>query len=124
MIKSELIENIIEMTIEGEKFESQLMSQVELLSENKFEHTNVGLYVYFKPENGIEEYRLSEIQLKNMFGDFNQELTKFELINDSKKILADVSVHFSEGIIECVEIWNKLGVYPKTELLTYQLKRI
>ena len=124
MIKSEFIGNIIEMTIEGEKFETQLMNQINLLTESKSEHTNVGIYIYFKPEVGIEKHRLSSLQLEEMFGDFNQELTKFELINDSQKILADVSVHFSNGIIECVEICNKLGVYPKTELLTYELKRI
>ena len=122
MIESELISTIIELTIEGEKFETQLFEQIELLTEKEFEHTSVGLYVYLKPENGIEKYKLSKSELKEMFGEHNQELTKFELI--SKNVLADSTVHFSGGIIDCVEIWNKIGSYPKEELLTYKLKRI
>jgi hypothetical protein len=124
MIKSELISSIIELTIEAEKFENQLFEQIELLTEKESEHTGVGLYVYLKPENGIERHRLSESQLEEMFGEHNHELTKFELINKSENVLADLTVHFSNGIIDYVEIWNKLGDYPKEELLTYELKRI
>ncbi|MEP0212214.1 MAG: hypothetical protein ABJD66_03295 [Cellulophaga sp.] len=124
MIKSELISTIIELTVESEKFESQLLEQIELLTEKESEHTRVGLYVYLKPENGIEEHRLSKSQLEQMFGEHNHELTKFELINKNENVLADLTVHFSNGIIDCVEIWNKLGDYPKEELLTYELKKI
>ena len=124
MIKSELISTIIELTVEAEEFESQLFEQLGLLTEKETEYTRVGLYVYLKPENGIEEHRLSKLQLEQMFGEHNHELTKFELINKSLNVLADLTVHFSNGIIDCVEIWNKLGDYPKEELLTYELKRI
>ena len=123
MIKSELISTIIELTVENEKFESQLFEQLEFLTEKESEHTGVGLYVYLKPENGIEEHRLSNSQLEQIFGKHNHELTKFEMINKNEKVLADLTVHFSNGIINCVEIWNKLGDYPKNELLTYELKR-
>lgn len=124
MIKSELISTILELTIEAEKFESQLFEQIELLTEKEYEHTGVGLYVYLKPENGIEGHRLSKSQLEQMFGEHNHELTKFELINKNENVLADLTVHFSNGIIDCVEIWNKLGDYPQEELFTYELKRI
>lgn len=124
MIKSELISTILELNIEAEKFESQLFEQIELLTEKEYEHTGVGLYVYLKPENGIEGHRLSKSQLEQMFGEHNHELTKFELINKNENVLADLTVHFSNGIIDCVEIWNKLGDYPQEELFTYELKRI
>jgi hypothetical protein len=124
MIKSELISNILELTVEGEKFESLLFEQIERLTEKESEHTRIGLYVYLKSESGIEKHRLSESQLEQMFGEHNHELTKFELINKNENILADLTVHFSNGIIDCVEIWNKTGDYPKEELLTYELKRI
>jgi hypothetical protein len=124
MIKSELISTLIELTLESEKFESQLLKQMELLVEKESEHTGVGLYVYLKPENGIEEHKLSKLQLEQMLGKHSNQLTKFELINKNENVLADVTIHFCDGIIDCVEIWNKLGDFPEEELLTYQLKRL
>lgn len=124
MILSELIATIIDLTIEGDKFETQIFEQIEFLTEKKHEHTVVGLFVYLKPEEGIEKYRLSKSQLEIMFGNHNHQLTKFELRNDSLNVLADLTVHFSEGIIDCVEIWNKLGKYPKEEMLSYELRRL
>ena len=124
MIKSELISTIIELTLEGEIFESQLFEQIQLLTEKESKHTGVGLYVYLKPENGIVEHKLSKSQLEQMLGEHNNQLTKFELTNNNENVLADVTIHFSDGIIDCVEIWNKVGDYPKEELLTYELKRL
>ena len=124
MIQSELISNIIEFTVEGEKFEDLLFEQIEHLSEKEKEHTGVGLYVYLKPDEHIEKFRLSQSQLDELFGGFKHELTKFELVNQTANILADLTVHFSDGLIDCVEIWNKLGDYPEGELLSYELRRI
>lgn len=124
MIISEFISNIIEITIEGEKFENLLFNQIQYLTENKTEHTGVGVCVYLEPVKGIEKYQLSKPQIDEMFGILNQQLTKFELINSNENVLADLTVHFSNGLIDCVEIWNKLGDYPMQELISYELKRI
>jgi len=124
MIKSELISNILELTVEGETFEKQLFEQIELLTESRIEHTGTGMYIYFDIDDKTKAHQLSKSQLKEMFGDFNHDLTKFELVNSSINVLADLTVHFTDGIIDCLEIWNKLGEYPKEELVTYQLKRI
>lgn len=123
MIKSEFISNIVELTVEGEKFEELLFEQIRHLTEKEEEHTGVGLYVYFKYEPGIEKYRLTESQLTELFGDFAHRLEKFNLINSEMNVLADTTVHISNGLIECLEIWNKLGDYPKEDLVTYELKR-
>jgi hypothetical protein len=123
MIKSEFVSNIVELTVEGEKFEDILFEQIRHLTEKEKEHTGVGLYVYFKYEPEIEKYRLSESQLTELFGGFAHRLEKFELINSDINVLADTTVHFSNGLIDCLEIWNKLGDYPKQELVTYELKR-
>ncbi len=123
MIKSEFVSNIVELTVEGEKFEDILFKQIRHLTEKEKEHTGVGLYVYFKYEPEIEKYRLSESQLTELFGGFAHRLEKFELINSDINVLADTTVHFSNGLIDCLEIWNKLGDYPKQELVTYELKR-
>lgn len=123
MIKWEFVSNIIELTIEDEKFEDILFEQIRHLIEKEEEHTGVGLYVYFKYEPEIEKYRLTESQLAELFGGSAHRLEKFELINSEINLLADTIVHFSNGLINYLEIWNKLGDYPKGELVTYELKR-
>ncbi len=122
MIKSKLISEIIEKTVAGEKFEDFLIEQMKYLSETDEEYTGVGLYVSFKHDNEIEKFRLSEQQLHELFGEYSHRLDKFELINFEMRVLADATVHFSNGLIDCVEIWNKLGEYPNEELVTYTLK--
>lgn len=122
-IRSKLISNIIEVTVKGEKFEDLLIQQMKYLSEIDEEHTGIGLYVYFKYDHEIEKFRLSESQLQELFGNHAHRLEKFELINFELRVLADTTVYLSDGLIDCVEIWNKLGEYPKEELVTYNLKR-
>jgi hypothetical protein len=122
MIISELVSNIIQLTVEGEKFEEILFEQIEHLTEREEEHTGVGLYVYFKHEPDIETYRLTESQMTELFGGSAHRLEKFELINADINVLADTTIHFSNGLIECLEIWNKLGDYPREELVSYELK--
>lgn len=123
MIKSELVLNIIELTVEGEKFEDILFEQIRHLTEKEEKHTGVGLYVSFNYEPEIEKYRLTESQLIELFGEYAHRLENFELINSDLNVMADTTVHFANGLIECLEIWNKLGDYPKEELVTYELKR-
>ncbi|WP_375578510.1 hypothetical protein ABWH96_15980 [Marivirga tractuosa] len=124
MIQSELISEILELSVEGEKFEDLLFEQINYLTIKEEEHTGVGLFVYFKYEKGIEKYRLNDSQLKELFGECNHQIENFELINSDIGILADTTMHLTDGLIDCVEIWNKLGDYPKEELITYKLKRI
>lgn len=123
MIDSELISEIIELTVEGEKFQNLLFEQLNHLTIKDQEHTGVGLFVHFKYDEGIEEYRLNDNQLKELFGKHNHKIENIELINSEVEILADTAVHLTDGLIDCVEIWNKVGSYPKEELLTYELKR-
>ena len=123
MIKSELISDILELNVEGEKFEDLLFKQIDHLIIKEEEHTGVGLYVHFRYDKEIERYRLSDSQLDELFGNFNHQIENFELINSDMEILADTTVHLTDGLIDCVEIWNKLGDYPKEELITYELKR-
>jgi hypothetical protein len=123
MIDSELIKEIIELTVEGEKFETLLFEQINHLTIKEREYTEVGLFVYFKHDEGIEEYKLNDSQLGELFGEHNHRIENFELVNAEIGILADTTVHLTDGLIDCVEIWNKIGDYPKEELLTYELKR-
>lgn len=124
MIESPLTLEIINLTLEGEKFEEQISKQLNFLEETEIEHTGNGLSVYLSAQPGIEKYKLNGIQLNELFGENITELTKLELFNKELNIHADTSVHFNDGIIDCVEIWNKLGDFPEEELLTYELKRL
>ena len=123
MIDSELITEIIELTVEGEKFDTLLFEQINHLTIKEQEHTGVGLFVYFKYDEGIEKYRLNDSQLRELFGEHNHGIENFELINSEVGILANTTVYLTDGLIDCVEIWNKVGDFPKEELLTYELKR-
>ncbi len=59
---------------------------------------------------------------KDIDGNPIERIDGLELINESQNILADISVHLTNGIIDCVEIWNKNGEnYPKNEPNKYQL---
>jgi hypothetical protein len=121
MIKSEFVSNIIGLSVEGEKFEDILHEQIRYLIEKEKEHTGVGLYVYFNYEPEIEKYRLTKFQLIDLFGEYAHRLEKFELINSELNVLADTTIHFSNGLIDSLEIWNKIGGYPKEELVSYEL---
>lgn len=30
-------------------------------------------------------------------------------------------MHLANGLIDCTEIWNKIGIYPKTKLVQYEI---
>ncbi|MDA8901642.1 hypothetical protein OAD98_00145 [Flavobacteriales bacterium] len=123
MEKSELILSILKLTIEGEKYEKKISQQIQYLNVKDTEHTGIGLFVYFDYNAKIEQFRLSKTELEDLFGDFNHQLEKYELINSSKNILADLTVHFENGIIDCIEIWNKTGAYPIEELTKFEIKK-
>ena len=123
MIESALISEIIKLTVEGEKFENLLLEQINYLTIKEKEYTGVGLFVYLKQDKEIEKYRLTNSQLNELFGHHNHQIENFELINPEIDILADTTVYLTDGLIDCVEIWNKLGEYPKGDIINYELKR-
>ena len=75
-------------------------------------------------DKNINDYKIPTINNsnKNVDGNPIERIDGLELINESQNILADISVHLTNGIIDCVEIWNKNGEnYPKNEPNKYQL---
>jgi hypothetical protein len=124
MIESRLILNIVDESLFGEKYEEQMRKQLNFLTEIEYEHTGSGLLVFFEADAKISKCRLNDSQLMDIFGENDHELTKFELINHDLKIQADVTVHFSNGTLDRVEIWNKLGDYPEDDLGSWELIQI
>lgn len=121
----EFIYDIIEFTVEGEVYETELFEQLEILSVKEEEHTGIGLFVYFNHSKELEKHKANyKCAEKNVDGDPIYDITKILLVNDNVKVLADTTVHITNGIIDCVEIWNKIGPFPEGELITYELKRL
>jgi hypothetical protein len=122
MIESKFILDIIGATIAGEKHEEQIAKQLNHLEEVEYEHMDTGLILFLDPSPAIQP--LTDEQLTDTFGKADHELAKVELIKEDQKIHADVSVHFSNGIIDRIEIWNKKGDYPEDDLESWELNRI
>lgn len=124
MIESKLTLDIITATLKGEKYEEQITKQLEHLEEVEYEHMDSGLLIFIEYRKPAKEFWLTDAQLHETFGESSPELSKIELINEEQKIQAETMVHFTNGIIDRVEIWNKLGDYPEDDLETWELNRI
>ncbi|MNJ84621.1 hypothetical protein D3C87_20780 [compost metagenome] len=124
MIESKLTLEIITATLQGEKHEAQITNQLEHLEEVEYEHTDSGLLIFIEYRKPAKEFWLTDEQLHELFGESSPELSKVELINEELNIHAETSVHFTNGMIDRVEIWNKLGDYPEEDLETWELRRI
>ena len=124
MIESDFIKNILDLTIEGEKFSDLLFQQIDYLKLKEVDYTGVGCYYYFEHSKEIEKYRLNNTQLLDLFGNSCHMIQNIYVINQEININAQTMVWLEEGLIDCIEIWNGAGNYPKCELLTYHLKRV
>lgn len=122
MIDSKLTLDIITATLAGEKHEEQITKQLEHLEEVEYEHTGSGLLIFIEYRKAAKEFWLTDAQLKETFGMSEPELCKVELINEALNIKAETSVHFKNGIIDRVEIWNELGDYPEEDLKSWELR--
>ncbi|MBC6491547.1 hypothetical protein ACFSQD_19565 [Flavihumibacter stibioxidans] len=127
MIQSKYILDILDLTFDGLDFEDSLRKQIPFLSEKHEEHTGIGLIIDFLVEPGIELYRSSADKAQNLDtqGNRTEMLNGVEIKNEELKVLADATVHLTNGIIDCVEILNKNGeMYPLKELQEYELTQL
>lgn len=124
MIESKLTLDIITSTLKGEKYEDQITKQLEHLEEVEYEHTGSGLLIFIEYRKAAKEFWLTDAQLVEVFGESEPVLSKFELINEDLNIQAETSVHFKNGLIERVEIWNNSDDYPEDDLETWTLREM
>lgn len=124
MIESRLTLDIITETLKGEKYEEQITRQLEHLEEVEYEHTGSGLLIFIEYRKAAKEFWLTDKQLYELFGESDHELCKVELVNEALNIRAETSVHFKNGLIERVEIWNHEGDYPEEDLEKWELKSV
>ncbi len=123
MIKSQLLLDILDLALDDEIDTVLLKKQVLYLTEKSYDHTNSGLYIYFEQNSEIRNYKIhpKQITSSNQNGDEFYRLDGVEIKNELQNILADATVHLTNGLIDCIEIWNKIGIYPKHELFQYEI---
>lgn len=124
MIQSQYILDIFDLTFDDHKAGDLLRKQVDFLTITETEHTGVGLFITFSADPSVKDYKAKRELLVNEAD--NKEILEMvdgvEIKNESQNILADAIVHLKEGIIDCLEIWNKNGEnYPVVEPENYEL---
>lgn len=115
MLTSNYILDILDLGLDGSDSENLLREQIRFLSISELEHTGVGLFVYFKSEDLIEQFR----------ADVNDErLDGVQINSPENKIQAEGIIHIGNGIISSLEIFNFCGEdYPTIEPSTYELSQ-
>jgi hypothetical protein len=126
MIKSQYILDILDLTFDDHKASELLRKQVDYLTVSDTEHTGIGLFINFSADPGVQYYKIKkELLLNDTDNPATLEMVNgLEIIKESQNILADATVHLENGIINCLEIWNKGGGdYPLTEPEHYALNQ-
>jgi hypothetical protein len=124
MIQSKYILDILDLTFDEFESEDLLRKQIPFLTEKEREHTGVGLHIYFLGDKEIETFKIPTDKALNFDIERNptEMLNGVEVKNEKLKVLADATVHLTNGLIDCIEIWNKNGEeYPLEELTDYEL---
>jgi hypothetical protein len=117
MIASILVNDILDLVLDDVEDSDKYRQQIAYLTIGDVEHTGVGLYLFFTKNDEINKYKAQNMERLRLEG--------VELINESLGILADTIVYIENGLIDCIEIWNKSGNdYPQHEPINYQLKQM
>ena len=112
MINSKFITDILELLLDGDKEGLKSKLQFDYLTESDYNYTDSGLFLSFKHQNGIENYKIDKTDL---------------ILNgvkiESKQLTsgADAIIFFKNGLIDYLEIWSNDNNYPSYELSNYKL---
>ncbi|MFN8306130.1 MAG: hypothetical protein U0T79_05115 [Ferruginibacter sp.] len=127
MIKSQYILDILDLAIDNLPERDLLRNQIALLAITDINHTGVGVFINFSPEEEIQKFKIDTSNSRTFDTDGNAIalLDGVEIRNAELSILADAIVHLKNGIIDHLEIWNKSGAdYVLTEPEHYQLEQM
>lgn len=113
MINSHFISDILELLLDNDEVGIQAKKQIPYLIDSKYKYTANGLYVIFKHDAGIGQFRLK---------------SKCEVLNGVDVILpgimeAEAILFFKEGLIHYLEICCRIGDYPMNEIIHYRISQ-
>ena len=127
MISSQYILDIFDLAFDQHSQRNLLLKQIPFLTIREIEHTGIGAYIYFSADMEIHQYKLDTNDAINFDIDGNplEMIDCVEMKNENLSILANLTVHLSSGIIDCIEIFNKCGEsYIKSEPTSYELRQV
>ena len=112
MIKSRFIQDILALLLDGDKEGMETKRQIDFISESKFDYTGAGVFISFDHSDGIEKYKAEKPDLI---------LNGVTIKSPELEIGADSTLFFKNGLVDYLELWSFDGVYPKNEILEYEL---
>ena len=112
MIKSNYINDILELLLDSDENGLFTRQQISFLTDINFDYTGSGLFVHFQHDIGIGKYR---IKTQNLV------LDGVKIKSERHQIEAQATLFFKEGLIDSLEIWCYDGEYPKRDLTSYTL---
>lgn len=110
MIKSKYISDIVDQLLKLDKQGREFIPQLEFLSDDEYEYTGAGLFVYFTHEPKIINYRTKNDNLV---------LEGVTVKSNELNYGADCLLFTSNGLIDYLEIHSKDGQYPNSDILKY-----
>src|SRR5690606_18180100 len=102
------------LLLDGENEAIDVKRQLEFITEAEFKYTGAGVFIKFKQENGIENYKSTKSDLI-----FNGVTIK----SPELKVGANSTLFIKDGIIDYMEIWSNDREYPNHDLKEYELKQ-
>jgi len=114
MIKSKYIYDILDLMLDGDEEGFAARRQLPYLTEDEFEYTDSGVFIWFSHGQGIETFRIQpeDLVLDGVF------------IEGPNHIQADAILFFADGKIDYLEIFCHQGDYPASDLKRYTLTQI
>jgi hypothetical protein len=113
MIKSQYVQSILELLIEGEKDESDLKKQTEILNDSQYSYTGPGLIVTFSSSEAINKYKV----------DVDKILNGVKITSSDLALGAQANLFFENGIMSYLEIFSNSASYPARSLRDYCLSQ-
>jgi hypothetical protein len=112
VIKSNYINDVLQLILDRDEDGLFAKQQIPYLTEIEFEYTSSGLFVYFKHDIEIENFKTTNSSLV---------LDGVKIKSDEHKIEGQATLFFKDGFIDNLEIWCYEGNYPKNDLTNYIL---
>ena len=125
MISSKYILDIFDLLFDDINIGKTLRQQIPYLTDTEYEYTGVGVFIYFSHDIDINKYQIqsNNSNSKVLLVADDTNISGVTIKDDKNNVYADATVFIKDGYINYLEIWNKIGDYPKKDLETYIMKQ-